>query len=204
MSFQPVADGVVAVVNQIVHDETVNNVLYFRGPTNPTQIQLEQLAQQVWAVYAFLWCPTCAASYALVNVEVRDVSIEAGAFAASAAGPPVPGALGLNGAPGNVAFAVRHQTALSGRSYRGRTYVAGFPSSSIVGNELATGVVATAVNVFNTIRTDVIPLGFEFSICSRFANKQLRQVAILTPVVQSSASDTSVDSQRRRLSGRGG
>lgn len=203
MAFQPVQDGVVAVVNQTVHGEVANTVLYFKGPILPNVTQLTQLATQIRGIYVALWLPQCAQSYSLVNVETRDVSTDGGIFASSPAAPPALGDLGLNGAPGNVSFAVKHLTERSGRSYRGRSYVCGFPASFIVGNELATSTIAAAVNLFNQIRIDAQNLGFTFSVCSRFENKQPRQVAILTPVTLSTGSDTTVDSQRRRLPGRG-
>jgi hypothetical protein len=149
---------------------------------------------------------------ALVGIQIRDLTTQAGIFYEESES-------GLNGAvigdamPGNVALAIKAVTGLTGRSYRGRTYLAGFTDAQVNGNEVYDGVRASIIATFNNWRTSILALGYAPVVVSKYTGYTVdpvrvkkiptpRAAGIATPIVVYSA-NVQLDSQRRRLQGRG-
>lgn len=106
-------------------------------------------------------------------------------------------------APNNVAFVVTHRTAARGRSFRGRSYICGIPADQINGSLVSSGFLSGVVAAFNNMRTAAETAGYPFVIVSRFTNGNPRVIGVATSVTTCVAIDNAVDSQRRRLPGRG-
>lgn len=108
--------------------------------------------------------------------------------------------------PGNVALCLSLRTGLSGRSRRGRIYLGGIPENYVTANEI-TAELASSINTKATEFLGDIATGLEGQgevvVISRYANKQLRTEPLVTVVTDMLLKDRVVDSQRRRLTGRG-
>jgi len=98
--------------------------------------------------------------------------------------------------PGNVAFCVSLRTALAGRRFRGRKYFAGIPTGSVVANLLD-------VDIANEIVTQVAILMANLAANSTPMCVFSPTGLTLTTVTAITYVDLVVDSQRRRLTGRG-
>lgn len=100
------------------------------------------------------------------------------------------------GMPGNVALCVSLRTALAGRRFRGRKYFSGIPTPEVEANTVtegfAEGVVAECQNLIDALFTNGTPL----SVLSYVG-------PTIVPVITALVTDRYVDSQRRRLTGRG-
>lgn len=110
--------------------------------------------------------------------------------------PAEQGEVVQDGLPGNVAFCVSLRTALSGRSTRGRKYFAGLGEGDVVGNEYDGGRVATLLTGVSDLIDNLVTNGTPLAVFSR-------TIPALTQVQAATAVDNVVDSQRRRLTGRG-
>jgi hypothetical protein len=106
------------------------------------------------------------------------------------------------GMPSNVTVAVKWTTGLRGRSYRGRTYHIGIPRSCVEGNLVATEYVADLKDAYQTLINRFTQTGGAMVIASRQNNSVIRETGVSTPVTAVSIEHT-IDSQRRRLPGRG-
>lgn len=110
--------------------------------------------------------------------------------------PAQAGQLVQDSEPGSVAFCVSLRTALAGRTTRGRKYYSGLAVGDVTGNMFdatRAGVLVAAVNsLISDLNGNLTPL----SIFSRTA-------LTLVPVTAATQVDLAVDSQRRRLAGRG-
>ena len=119
---------------------------------------------------------------------------------------PVPrgGAVGGNAVPLNVAFCVKLATGLQGRSYRGRWYLGnlGTPQITDAGHILPL-TVANFPPALDLLRTNLAAAGYTQVITSYRNNGSWRTTAVNTPVTAAVAVDNAIDSQRRRLPGRG-
>lgn len=105
--------------------------------------------------------------------------------------------------PNNCTVAVKWQTMYRGRSYRGRTYHVGIREVDVNANTLIGAFATTLLSFYQSIMTltgDVGPCNMV--VASRVQNGVLRSQGVATQVVNVSI-DPTIDSQRRRLPGRG-
>lgn len=134
-------------------------------------------------------------SYNATVVHVKDLSVANGAVYDLLLVGPYPGGRTGNDLPGNVAIVASWHTSLSGRSFRGRTYLGPLAESDVSGDTIAAGL-SSAIAAFIAAIIGYRPLGtLLFSIASRHL-LGINQVF-------SGTLDAIIDSQRRRLTGRG-
>lgn len=115
---------------------------------------------------------------------------------------PIGGSSGPS-VPNNVAFVITLRTGISGRSYRGRSYVPGLPKDAVTGSLLSAGVAADLVSSYNALNSNLHEMDVALAILSRFHLNAPRSPGIANQVTAATYVDLSVDSQRRRLPGRG-
>lgn len=104
--------------------------------------------------------------------------------------------------PNNVALVTTFQTDLRGRSYRGRTYMPGISRSNVsTPTEISAGYALQASTAYAGINA-ALPAGYTHVVLSYQNNGVARTNAARTPVV-AYRTEVRLDSQRRRLEGRG-
>ena len=203
MAFVPVPGVVQANVRFELADQLIENVLNFRYEGTPFGTAVLAIQTSLEAVWWATLRPKI--SVAMTNTETyyTDLSDVAGPVDTQPPFPDATGGSGVEYAPNNVAFVVTHRTANRGRSYRGRTYIAGISNDNIEGNEVIPAAVTAIVAAFNNLRTDLATSDILFTVVSRFHDGAPRVEGLDTAVTLSLARDAFVDSQRRRLPGRG-
>jgi len=105
--------------------------------------------------------------------------------------------------PNSLAAVVSQRTAKRGRSYRGRAFVGGLPTS--VGNTTTTfgSTFATAlVDAFELLLSNLISVGAQMVVASKMHNGVATDPAATNDVLNFVV-DLLFDNQRRRLAGRG-
>ena len=113
------------------------------------------------------------------------------------------GTKGGQSLPGNVAIVVSFRTNGRGRSSRGRMYLFGFKADDLsTPNQISAALRTTLVNAAVDLVGKIAFVGLQHVIVSHFFNKAPRTAGLVQPVT-SQVIDTYVDSQRRRLTGRG-
>jgi hypothetical protein len=203
MPFQP-APGVAEVVVRFKEDEqTILNVYHAFIGTGWTTILLNDLAIDVRNYIEGTMLPSMSNGVQLQDVTVTDIGSEAGGQVIVP-----PSGAGFGGTeseqlPNNVTLAVKWLTAIRGRSFRGRTYHIGLTESEVTKNRVNAAFLAALVTQYtglkNVITDDPIR---QMCVLSRFHLGAPREEAICTPI-NALAIDGTVDSQRRRLPGRG-
>jgi len=114
------------------------------------------------------------------------------------------GISGGDALPASMAIVVTLRTALRGRSYRGRNYVGGISDSSVEGvNLVKPAFRAECVDVFNDLIGGTIVTQGAWVVVSRFHDKVPLTTGVTTVVNTVLTVDNVLDSQRRRLPGRG-
>lgn len=104
--------------------------------------------------------------------------------------------------PNNVTLALKWGTGFTGRSYRGRTYHIGLVEGLVTLNNVPADSLAQIISTYDELRQACDSAGYPLVVVSKFANNAPRALAITTPVT-TVTSDGVIDSQRRRLPGRG-
>lgn len=145
----------------------------------------------------------CADSLSLVQIDYRDLSTYDGDAGTYVANMPMAGTVLGAALPNNVTLAISWKTARRGRSYRGRTYHLGLVESQVTGNTVEAIPYANLVTGYEALM-DVADLTVDckFGVVSRYSNKLPRATGVFTEITGLQI-DTTVDSQRRRLPGRG-
>ncbi len=105
--------------------------------------------------------------------------------------------------PSGTPLCVSQRTALRGRSYRGRCYVSGISETeqNLV-NEVNPSYATSIAGSFATLQTTLDGLGFDVVVASRQHNGVVSNPASTHEVI-AWVVDSKLDSQRRRLAGRG-
>ena len=113
--------------------------------------------------------------------------------------PTSPNGLNTGAVSGaNVAFVASLRTAHTGRCFRGRSYVGGLKASFITDAQHVDPVYAAAINTaYVNLIAGIGALGYKLCVLSRYFEKALRTVGLLTEII-SVITDTKLDSQRRR------
>lgn len=205
MAFIPVPDTAqIRVEGRVDGQQTIND-LYFRHTTGPiaaADLQALTSALAAWAIG--FYAPVLNEAWSGVQVTARDLTSLIGFSAVSGLTGTVGGVAG-EAAPNNCTMAVSFRSAFAGRSFRGRNYVPCLTNSQITGNDIdstwADAVVAAYAELL--FGGGSLPAGWVWVVVSRFTLGAPRVTGIFNEVFSVLVSDLTVDSQRRRLPGRG-
>lgn len=104
--------------------------------------------------------------------------------------------------PNNVTFAVKWLAAGRGKAARGRTYHIGMSAEQCDGNQIDASVYAGFLAAYQELIEAFNTTAYSLVIVSRVLNKTPRATAALATILSASI-DLDLDSQRRRLAGRG-
>lgn len=149
-------------------------------------------------------------SVTLRNIGYRDLTEASGLGGERANGLPSGGLEESPGMPGNVTLSVKWNTGHVGRSYRGRTYHIGLCESQCVGNTVSPTLLPLLQTAYANLITSVQGTFDEANlvVVSKFSGVDAdgkpipRTEGIATRIIDASI-NPDLDSQRRRLNGRG-
>jgi len=117
--------------------------------------------------------------------------------------PPIAGTIAAAALPNSTSAVATLNTALRGRSYRGRKYLVGIPvSNQVSATQLNPGYITAMLASLNALGVELTSGSNEWVIISRQNQGQPRVTGVPTQVTSFYA-DTFIDNQRRRLAGRG-
>ena len=167
------------------------NVWYCQGP-DPFDVGVAvNIASEFQTGYgAILACLSQDVSY--TEIEVSNLGgVATGSFSLFIT-PPDVGEIVQDSLPGSVAFCVSLRSALAGRRFRGRKYFSGLGEGDVTANEFLSTRAADLVTAVEDLRAGLATLGNPMSIFSPTG-------LTLVPVINVTAVDLRVDSQRGRL-----
>jgi len=119
-------------------------------------------------------------------------------------GLPSAGTSAVDPLPFNCAHCVSFRTANRGRSGRGRNYVMGLSDSEAAASAIQTTRLNLDVNAYAAlVGAGTFVAGLQFCVVSRYSGGAPRSVALIQPITSVLSVDATIDSQRRRLPGRG-
>lgn len=203
MPFIPVPQCVELVANYIWDSQAVATVLHYQKPGVAAFADLLDLAENACADFETNIIPLMSPTVTLNSVKVIDLDTVISPTAESSFGLPANGGQSGASLPNNVACVVTKRTMFRGRSFRGRIYHFGIPETSVTGNLVSGTYVTSMLAGYNALKVITTTLGnWEMVVVSRYTNNNPRESGIFSSVV-SMDSDGVVDSQRRRLPGRG-
>lgn len=202
MPFVPVPD--VARVELVFQQQAqiCENVFHVYDPAGWSTATLTALALDAKNKYNTTIRLGQCASTALVKILCRDLTDETSPGIEYAAGLPLTGGSADPGMPMNVTVAVKWLTGLRGRSYRGRSYHVGIPAAQCSLSTVVPASLAALVIDYDNWRTFPQGINQQMVVISTRHNKVARNPGVWTAITGVSI-DGTLDSQRRRLPGRG-
>lgn len=140
----------------------------------------------------------------LREVYVKSLAEQPGPEATFSATLPAAGTLGQPPLPNNVTIAVSLRSGNTGRSARGRWYWQGLTEGQVTGNQVADGTQNAIDAALTNLRLAIAGIDRQWVIASFFSGGGPRPGGpVYFPVTDILLVDGVIDSQRRRLPGRG-
>jgi hypothetical protein len=204
MTFIPVSNCLNAKMIYTLGGQRIQNNLYFTLNAAPVSTDRDALATAMHTFWTNQLKPNLSSDIALVEIDIVDLS-SANAPVTQLFVTPEPGTLaGVTvGVPSGSAIVVTFRTANRGRNYRGRNYLGGLSGNALTSpTSYNSTQVANLISAFAWLLDTAHTAGQLWSVVSRYLNKAPRSAGIKIPVTAVTA-DTALDSQRRRLLGRG-
>lgn len=187
-----------------VTSQRCENVVYIQRDGGWNADLLALLANSVEQAYIDNLAPQQGAAVDLVLVRATDVSADDSFGYEIEPSSAAVGARNEQIMPGNVTVVTKFATGRTGRSNRGRAYWVGLTEIQCGGNTLnggyADAISAAWAGFFNDLNVAVAAI--QHVVASYCHNGAWRSAAVLTRVTNYST-DFNLDSQRRRLNGRG-
>lgn len=178
------------------------NVLHYKSLDPLDAADLEAVCYefvQQWTTYLR---PLTASAASLIAVRATALDTEFAPGIEYTADLPLAGTASGTALPNNVTVAVRFLTLLRGRSYRGRAFHIGLVTSQVSGNEITTGFQTNLRNAWIALQSIESTPVVAQCVLSRYEGGVLRPEGVATDI-NGVQIDKTLDSQRRRLPGRG-
>lgn len=180
------------------------NVLHYQSDIPYTTERMTDLAAALKGWWSDEFKSYFNVANSLQRIEVQALDEENSPGITYNDGLPLVGTnLTTENLPGNVTMAITLRTAYRGRSFRGRIYHLGLIPIQVTGNGIS-GVVAIAMDVsYDKLKHPTYGVfSHDLVVVSYRSHSEWRLQAVCTPVTNL-VTHSRVDSQRRRLSGRG-
>jgi len=191
-------------VNFIMDGQNVQNTLYFQSAVEIDATNILQLASDLSGYWQNNQLARQSSAVLMTVVEAKQM-LEMDPFV----GTWLPvgtttGALSPVMIPNNGSFAVSFRTSTGGRSGRGRNFWLGIPEDQTTQSRLNAGYITNILSEYNgMVGADAVSSGWTWCVYSRFSGGIPRVFGAAYEIIAAVAVDDIVDSQRRRLPGRG-
>lgn len=204
MAFVPAPQTIQAEMRFLWSTQRVENVLYFQGSGGVTTTLMQTLGNNLIGWWNTNRKPTASTQLQLVEVYLTDLTTETSPTVSVVTGLPSAGANAAESMPFNVSLCMSFRTNGRGRASRGRNYLLGLTEGDTVGNTVASTFTSPALTAYNAlIGAGTFTPGLQWCVVSRQFHGVDRATALVQPITSVLFVDTVVDSQRRRLPGRG-
>jgi len=210
MPFVPVPNVALVEIRMLAMAQLVENTLWFEFGSAPDAADLTALLEAVESWWVSEVKPLTSSRVGVREFVATDMSSQTGPVASLAGTILDVGSNTPNAMPLGTTLTVSFRTALRGRSFRGRNYIVGLTEDQVDGNAVEAGVATSWSDAYSQLPVPTLAAGWTWGVVSRFSGIDPatgdpipRAEGIFTPITAVVVVDDFIDSQRRRLSGRG-
>jgi hypothetical protein len=202
MPFQPVEAAALVELVYLWDGQICENTLYFDRSNDYLVGDLAALSGAIVDWWVENMAPLLSADLSLTSVKCTALHDNTGPQFINTTELPALGTVAVDSVPNNVAPCISFRTALIGRSFRGRNYLCGVPETSVAGSRMDAEFMADVVAAYSIL---LDPLGDSnrWIVVSRTVDHSILETALRNAVLSVQFVDNIVDSQKRRLPGRG-
>lgn len=182
----------------------MENVITCEFPTTPEVTDAVALGDAIVGWFTTTFAGALPAALALQGVLITQIESPGGSGFQILynTGCPVAGSGNGGAEPNNVSIAVKLSTAKHGRAYTGRLFQVALPLGHITANLIDSAFQGFLKTTYEELIQVIASAGWTWSVASYFVNKVKREMPVFTPITAVGI-DPTIDSQRRRLPGRG-
>lgn len=203
MAFVPFANTAQVEVVWEVDSQIVENVLHFDNPS-PGSTNLAALLEAMNAAIQDQVLPLLHSGIQLLRLIGTLLDVAEGLQIFNTTGFPTPGTNSGSAMPNNVAACLSLKSTQRGRSARGRSYIAGIPHEALIApSEINPTYQAALVDAWQTVLLAGVDDGWVPVVASRVSGGVPRTTGVTFQIETVTMFDATLDSQRRRLPGRG-
>lgn len=201
--FIPAADVAKLVMKYLIFNQQVHNVHYFSRSGGYDASALNDLVQAAKDSWLANFITLMSGEVTLMDITATDMSVEDGATSTVTVNTACTNAGAILQTIGNT-LAVKFLTGLSGRSFRGRMYVPALFAANVNDGIVDTTLAGIWVDAITAFFDDILADTADQHVIVSYQNDcEWRDNAVVTPVQAYNYTDRFLDSQRRRLTGRG-
>lgn len=201
MAFIPTPNNARVAIRQSLFGQDIINTLWFEGTIPFNDTLLASLNADVIAWWDANLRPLLSDDISLE--EVTSIAQDSLTAPSASTVAILPGTAAGGSAPGNVCLTVTFKTFQRGRSGRGRNYVSGIREIDINGNAVNPVFAANLRTAYAQIPNEIITNGAIHTVVSFQSNHVPRTEGLPQLITEYVVVDENIDSQRRRLTGRG-
>lgn len=203
MGFIPVTNCVMAELRFTLDAQHVENTLYFQRASPWTAPLGVLLGDHLFTWWVDNMAPSLSDSLSLDTVHVTDLTTVSGFAVDFVPTASENGVVGATAVPNNCAICISFRTEARGRTGRGRNYIMGMPQTHVTSNTLDTADGIAFVAAYNALPAVAGASAATWVVVSRNLDKVARTVGLTRSITTVLLQDLTIDSQRRRLPGRG-
>lgn len=203
MAFVPVPNTVQVEAVYEWNGQTVENVFYVESTAAWDENGITAILELVRDTIAQDLIPTLSSAIQLVRLVGTLLTAIDSISVTLNVSPPIGGEVVAESLPNNVSYTITFLTAQRGRSFRGRNYVPGLTIDHVVSNTITPATRTALLAFYETLQAAIVSSGYTMVVVSRVSGGVERTTGVTTPIIGFTTFDTTVDSQRRRLPGRG-
>lgn len=205
MAFIPFINTVRAEIVYVLNGQIVENTLYFKFATAVDVVDMEGLGADLDAWVQAAIMTNLSVDCGFKSLKLTLLGSDTDPVVEINHATPVAGANVGSPLPNGSTFCIQFKTLKRGRSFRGRNYV---PGLTVTMTTDANHVVDTWAGDMVTAYEELLDPAFYTSdwtwvVASRQEDGVVRTTGETTPVYAVGYHDLTIDSQRRRLPGRG-
>lgn len=203
MEFIPTPKTIQVELMYLWDSQTVQTVLHYDAADAIAPTEYPNIGAQIVSLWNANLKGCITTGVSLTQVKITDMASEFGPSLSYGTGLPIAATLTGPSLPNNCALCVTKRTILRGRSYRGRIYHPGLGEPDVTANTVSAARVNTILAAYEALRVVTAnSIVYYMCVVSKVGDGVPRAEGIPTRV-QSFTTDGLVDSQRRRLPGRG-
>lgn len=205
MPFVPATKVVMAEFRAVLDGEKVENTMYFQfADVGPSVAQMQTLGETLRDAWIANALPQLPPVYAFTEMYLTNLTTQTSPTVSVAVPAGQVGGIASPALPNSVTLCTSFRTAGRGRASRGRLFWPALTEPDVTGNVVSTaranGILGAIVAVVAAAETGGL---WSHVVVSRFLNGVPRASALIQVVTSYVQVDSYVDSQRRRLPGRG-
>ena len=210
MPFVPVPNTIEVESRYIWSGQQVETTSYFEKADGWTLSDISDWLDQMNVIIQEELLPLLSTAIQFVELVARLLDTASSIGFSLPISPAVSGGEDFPAVPNNSTYTISFKTGLTGRSFRGRNYVPGIPDNKRIENTIDSAFRTGLLAFYSTLRTAASENSTPMVVVSRYSGvdpdtgKPIPRVTgVTTNVASISTADLVLDSQRRRLPGRG-